>query len=287
MIGLYNLDCKGIGTGPDLEEWLPLGTLLAIREPTFKMNMAGSNPIVRVDSPTDVVFLRPDDPLVAHVKWSTPSPVKITRPKTFDYRAHGNAFFKLKKYHLALKAYSDGLAARPDSDERVLLLLNRSQTHLNLEHPKQALDDANEALELLQPTSTDSALLEKAKMRRSKALEDRRLLEEALKSYEDAQQSFEGSIQAEKGVERVTSKLRQTRTGEYDWKRMVGNTSERFEIGDFVGTIKVGKVEGIGGGRGVFTTREVKAGDLLLGGCISPFHDSSDSRPDPNDTDCS
>lgn len=264
---MYNLDCKGVTPGPDLEEWLPLGTLFAIREPTFKTNMDGTSSMVRVDSPTDVVFLQPNDPLLANVKWSTASPARVTRPRTFDYRAHGNTFFKVKKYRLALKAYSDGLNANPDSSNRILLLLNRSQTHLNLDHPNQALQDATAALELLAATTPDPKLVEKATLRKAKALEERKLLEEALEVYRDAENEFGGGAQAREGVERVTKKLKQVRTGDYDWKRMVSGSLENFDIADFVGPIQVGKVAGIGGGRGVSTTKAVKAGDLLLGKC--------------------
>lgn len=249
--------------GPDLDELLPLGTLFAIREPTFKNAADGSSCLVRVDSPTDLVFLESNDPLLANVKWSTRSPAKATRPRDFDYRAHGNAFFKLKKFHLALKAYSDGLLVQPDSRNRILLLLNRSQTHLNLEHPNQALKDANSALELLAAeSSSDPNLVEKAKLRKSKALEERRFLEEALESYRDAQKNFPECLQAEQGVERVARKLRETRNGDYDWRALGSKSSKIFDVGDYVGPIKVRQTAG---GRAIFTSRAVKAGDLLLG----------------------
>ncbi|GAA5874800.1 hypothetical protein JCM16303_002988 [Sporobolomyces ruberrimus] len=262
FLGLYNFGWKGIETGPDLDEMLPLGTLFAIREPTFKTSADGSGCLVRVDSPTDLVFLESNDPLLANIKWSTRSPAKATRARDFDYRAHGNAFFELKKFHLALKAYSDELLVQPDSRNRILLLLNRSQTHLNLGHPNQALKDANSALELLAAeSSSDPNLVEKAKLRKSKALEERRFLEEALESYRDAQKNFPECLQAEQGVERVARKLRETRNGDYDWRALGSKSSKIFDVGDYVGPIKVRQTAG---GRAIFTSRAVRAGDLLL-----------------------
>lgn len=266
-LGMYNLDVGGVPTGPDLEEWLPLGTLLAIKEPTFKTNVTGESYLVRVESPTDVVFLRPDDPLLSGIKWSTTSPSR-PQPASFDHRSHGNSFFKVKKFNLALKSYSDGLAVASNDSSKLLLLLNRSQTHLKLDHPNQALQDAEAALRLLGSGNVDSTpqLLEKAKLRKSKALEGRRLLEKALESYEDAEKEFKESKEAKEGVERLRRKLREARTGEYDWAKLAGLKEEHLDVGDYTGPmIEVREVANVGGRRGIFAKKDLKPGDLLLG----------------------
>jgi hypothetical protein len=116
FFSVYNLPLPGIETGPDLDALLPL----AVREPTFKPNQDGRGHLIRIDSPSDLVFLQPDDPLLRGVTWTFPSPAKPL-PSSFDHKARGNALWKQKKYLLAVKAYTNGLSAASTDEQKLLL----------------------------------------------------------------------------------------------------------------------------------------------------------------------
>lgn len=56
----------------------------------------------------------------------------------------------------------------------------------------------------------------------------------------------------------------------YDWDRLdpYENGDRRMTIGDFFGPIKVVDMPQRQGGRGVVATRDIQAGELLLGGFL-------------------
>ncbi|GAA6024401.1 hypothetical protein JCM11491_003539 [Sporobolomyces phaffii] len=266
---LYNYPLYGHDTGPDLNALFPLGTILVVREPMFKMNQNNSGPLVRVDSPSDIRVVAPTDPLVASIRWAFPSPA-TAMPQDFDFKAHGNSHFKSKKFRLAVKAYTDGLATTSWLEQQLVLQLNRAQAHLGLGNFYQALQDASGVLSLLEdgidaPVTTK----EKATLRRSRAFEGLRQFTRALESYEELLANFPDSAEARAGVARVRKLLRQSKTGEFEWlelNRAVNTLDSRrdFIVGDFVGTIEVKSDAARGGGRGIFATKDIKPGDLLL-----------------------
>ncbi|GAA5939424.1 Set6p [Sporobolomyces koalae] len=263
-IALYHFEEQSIQSGHDLDLLFPLGTILAIREPHICNFLGASQFCLRIFSPTDVVLLGPADPMLEAVRWSTRAPPAVYRSPKFDHRAHGNSAFKGRKYQVAKKFYDDGLASPCADSERLLLLLNPSQTHLNLNHPFQALQDAEAALVMCLQTSADSSSLSslRAKMRRSKALENRRMLEQALSSYEEAVCDSPDNREAQEGRARVQRKLTETKTGQYDLQNLLFG---KPDVGDYVAsTIGIDNVPHVGGGRGVFAKKRISAGDLLM-----------------------
>ncbi|GAA5915768.1 hypothetical protein JCM6882_003852 [Rhodosporidiobolus microsporus] len=269
FFSIYNFPLRGVKTGADLDALFSLGQFLAIREPTYKPNQDGRGQLIRVDSPTDLVFLQPDDILLKGVKWVFPSAAKPL-PASFDYKAHGNSLFKAKKYILAVKAYTDGLASATSDKQKLLLHLNRAQAHLQLDNFASAYRDSSAVLKLLEAgVAPQSQTQLKATLRRARALEGMRLLPSANEAYAAVLEVDSSSVEGKKSKERVEKMLKEADTGVFDWQEL--DDTRRKEkgdavvvVGDFVGPIKVEQLASRGGGRGVVATKDIKPGELLL-----------------------
>ena len=269
MLAIYNLALHGMPTGPDLDELFPRGAVLAVREPTYKPSANGTCNVVRIESPTDYEILSPQHALAKGAKWATAT-LGSPRPASFDFKALGNRYFVAKKDLLAVKAYSDGLAASDDAAKRLVLFLNRSQAHLRLGNFASALRDTSAVLGFLASDITAPALAElKATLRRAKAFEGLRQLKSAREAYGRVLELDATSADALASVQRVERMLHESATGEYDWRQIVkaadAGVKHELAVGDYVGPVQVVELEGRGGGRGVVATRDIKAGELLLG----------------------
>ncbi|BGP34145.1 hypothetical protein JCM10296v2_005960 [Rhodotorula toruloides] len=266
VIAIYNLDLHGVHAGPDLDALFPLGTILVVREPTFKMNANGTMSLVRMDSPTDFEIVGPDHPLFSTLSFATPPPVS-PRPDDFDFKALGNKYFVAKKDLLAVKAYTDGLAHTPSPQVRLLLRLNRSQAHLRLENYASAYHDSSFVLKQLDESAGEPPQARlKATIRLARAFEGMRHLDHALEQFGKVIELDAGSKEGIEGKERIERKLRERDTGVYDWRELekLAETQTKLDIGDFIGSIKVVEMQERGGGRGVVATREIEAGEVLL-----------------------
>ena len=269
-LSLYNLSLHGLTTGPDLDALFPRGTILAIREPTYKPDQTDTSHLVRVESPTDYEVLSPKHPLVKCAKWATSSPV-APRPASFDFKALGNRYFVAKKDLLAVKAYSDGLDSTDDAAKRLVLFLNRSQAYIRLGNFALALRDTTAVLAFLASDVAAPPLAEvKATLRRARALEGLRQLKKARAAFEHVVELDSRSAEARAGMRRVEGMLDQSATGEYDWCQLIKDLEKGVAgwapaVGDYVGPVKAVEIEGRGGGRGVVATRDIKAGELLSG----------------------
>ncbi|OAE33528.1 hypothetical protein AXG93_1467s1300 [Marchantia polymorpha subsp. ruderalis] len=148
---------------------------------------------------------------------------------------------------------------------------NRAEAWLKVHKYVKALDDCNKALEL------DNAHL-KSLLRKGRALEGLRMFQEAVETYKEilGSSSFDclsGSVRdsIEISYENAFMKDRQTRFGEIEnafetsWKLFPAGpdmieTPPSLE--EYVGPVEIRRVPGMG--RGLFATRNVQAGELLL-----------------------
>jgi len=107
-------DCITVGTyhfvtnpslfGPSLDGQLPVGTKIAIREPYVKISGGGGGqPFVRVDSPTDIIVLKDDDPHCKGITWRYDGGLRRVRTNKSaeDYKALGNTEFQRKDYYVS------------------------------------------------------------------------------------------------------------------------------------------------------------------------------------------
>lgn len=267
MLSIYNEPLKGIHCGPEIDILFPLGAILAVREPVYKMAATGGRSLVRVDSPTDVIRIESGHQLYLG-NWKFDS---AARPPTIDAKAAGNDHYKNRRFRAAARTYTRGIEAEPASSALKLVLhLNRAAANLKIEAFRAAHRDSQTVLEMLDagvvgPDATKA----KALLRRAQAEERMQLNGRAMSSYEELLADLPGSAEGSSGIARVAAKLEAARTGAYDWvtlfsSSMSGNDSSCHDVADFVGPCRVERAQGRGGGRGVFATRDVEVGELLL-----------------------
>lgn len=268
LLSIYNLALGDLSTGEELDALFPLGAVVVVKEPTYKKAAMGNSNLIRIDSPSDVFFPPAAHDLSRTTNWKTTSLGRTLTGR--DFKAEGNAFFARKQYRLAEKAYSEGLAASSSPSLTLLLHLNRASASLHLHHPRSAYRDALSALAIF--ASDDKlgtpAIKEKGLFRRARAEEEMRLDSAALVSYRATLAHAPHNKEALQGEERVIRKLKESQTGSYDWtslfERTFASQLARLDVGNYLGPISVKTATARGGGRGVFATKAIRAGELLI-----------------------
>ncbi|KDQ14983.1 hypothetical protein BOTBODRAFT_174183 [Botryobasidium botryosum FD-172 SS1] len=243
-----------------LDVLFPLGTLLAIREPMVDLS---TTPVpqgnVSVYSPADLVFVRPLDPILRDVKWEIPATPPVSRSAA-EWKETGNLHFKDGQFYVAAIAYTKGLDVDPDA---YILKLNRAAACLRLEYYSIAMVDA-EAVLSIDEISDDMRL--KARYRTAQAQYGLANYEGALHNFAQCLTVTPGNAEAKEWTERCRRRIHERETGEYDWGRMFRDAQipgNAIDAEEFIGPIKVGE-SARGGGRGIFVSKDIKAGDLLL-----------------------
>ena len=254
-LSIYNFPTLFDATLDDTEALFPIGTILLIREPTYKMSVSGNSAFIRVDSPSDIVFLSKDDPLLVGIAWRCSinnAPKLVTSAE--GWRSRGGLEFKAQRWLAAAVCYTNGLKINPGS---TVLLLNRAETYLRLGWYFSALHDAQEALQL-GPIS-DPTLNCKALIRTIKANYGLTRYEEVVRIAEENLQNSECKTWLDKARKRITEQTR----GEYDWYELF-TCDTRQDVAEFRGPVEVRERDGQPGVRGVFVTRDVAVGELLV-----------------------
>lgn len=146
-----------------------------------------------------------------------------------------------------------------------LLHLNRAAAHLHLERYRAALLDAEKCQSLLsERPSHEVAFLEKTLCRKGKAFYGLRSFRKSLEVFEEALTLFPDSVAAKEGLKQSESRIREEATGCYDMLSlyMSSQTAGRMDVGDHIGPVTVKGSPSKG--RGLFTTRDVRPGEVLL-----------------------
>ncbi|OBZ76732.1 Tetratricopeptide repeat protein 12 [Grifola frondosa] len=260
-LSMYNFPTT-IGCSLDhLDKLFPIGTVIAIREPTLKAPLSGPRPLVRVDSPTDIVFIEPRDPILRDITWRTRlQTVSLAIPDSVEgWKERGDAYFKASEWLPAAIAYSRGLRL---NSEAVVLRLNRSEAFLRLRYYSGALCDMRY---VLQSADIPEGFLHKALFRGAKA-------EYARGNFDAALASFLRCLEIRPEEQSLIDWISRTRsrqvesTGQYDWVSLFRMAREdiHLDVADYQGPVKVRPMAHRGGGRGIVATKNVEVGELLL-----------------------
>jgi tetratricopeptide (TPR) repeat protein len=180
----------------------------------------------------------------------------------------GNAAFKAKQYPSALEAYSKGLHACGKDDDLLKRDLHRNRSLVNIyqERYEEAFDEACAAL--ISDAADNEVILKnnvKALYRAGRALN-------CLEQFSEAQVKFESLLQIspddKDGREQLTrtkARLEESATGKYDFTAMSNSRNgdpARFDRASFTANVEIrpaGKK-----GKGLFATKDIKAGELIL-----------------------
>ncbi len=242
-----------------------------VKEPYFKV-MADGNYGLRVDHVSDFVKIEPLDQRVP-LHWS---PRVLIFDKTADdWKLEGNDAMRRQDYWAAIQkyrftpssmalanlmfSYTAALGCPASIQEWKTVRLNRALAYLKNEYFDAALIDTG------CPTSPSDAP-EKALYRAGQALYRLGRFSECQEILTLLCKKYSNIGEAAVELTRVGCRLEEQQSGTYNFKAMYEQVSKlrppHLDHATFIGpvTIKASK----GRGRGLFTTKAVKAGDLIL-----------------------
>ncbi|KAL2881108.1 hypothetical protein SGCOL_003398 [Colletotrichum sp. CLE4] len=234
------------------DDLLPEGSICIIKDPFFKVTTDGKYSL-RVDHVGDIILLAEGDERIPS-QWRT----RKTGANSEKIRQQGNTAVAQQEWGKAEILYSKALASASTPAEKRAALLNRSLANLKLHRPEKALSDAIESRQNIEPT--EKGLFREAKAHY--ALEQFSLCSEKLRQVVALNPR---NRDAEKELERTLCRIREQEQGIYQWKQMhtqAEATPPTVDCATYTGPVEVRHSPGRG--RGLFTSKPVKAGDLLL-----------------------
>ncbi|KAH9938008.1 uncharacterized protein B0H18DRAFT_866735 [Fomitopsis serialis] len=263
ILSIYNFPTTVEASLKYLDLIFPVGVTMAILEPTFKAATQGEHPIIRVDSPTDIVFLDPRSAMLRDVRWKTGQavPTFASWPSDADHwKAHGNMHFKAGHWLPAALSFSRGLQCDPES---LVLRSNRSESYLRLKFYSAASADAHD---VRCAAGVTPQLRDKASYREARAEYGRGRYQIAMSLFKQLRLSRPKDSDVVGWTSRCEQRLQESRTGNYDWMQLYkwSQTDSHLDIADYKGPIEVKQLPNCGGGRGVVATKEIHGGELLV-----------------------
>ncbi|KAF5369362.1 hypothetical protein D9758_002497 [Tetrapyrgos nigripes] len=266
-LSIYNFPATGPGTlHKKIDSLFPVGTIMAIREPMFKLGTQGGNPFIRVDSISDIVILDEHDSICSNVNWGFPLNSPLPSTSVDNLKEIGNKHFQRGDWLLAVFAYSRGL--RLDKDA-FLLRLNRAEAYLRLSYYSAALFDAET---VMSSNLIDSKSRWKALWRAAKALYFQGNYSAARERFEESRK-FEGDVdESKEWFQRICQREEELKHGRFDWARIFRESVKAphiQHIAEFRGPVEVRSLPDRGGGRGVIATAAIEVGQILVVG--KPF----------------
>jgi tetratricopeptide (TPR) repeat protein len=274
-LSLYNYT-KGLTESA--APYLPMNTILLIKEPYFKETSNGAA-MVRCDSPSDVIIINYNDDNYKAFKvdsirnWNSLCASRdrvhaYPCPKTpSDWKTRGNYLFNKGYDKDAACAYSMGISlceesgSQQDKECENLLKLNRSAAYLRMGRFDDAATDAVCVLDS-QPGNI------KALFRVAKSYYQLRSFKLALKYYEELAALNPSN---EKELLICRQRVQEQETGKYDWKSLNAvvkrspSKAIRLDAADYFNSEAI-EIHDISNekGRGVFARRGIPPGSLLV-----------------------
>jgi tetratricopeptide (TPR) repeat protein len=224
--------------------------------------------MIRVDSPSDVVILEPSNPVLQLMKWKTSPTVNRHRFTSAEqWKELGNQYFKDDLFVPAALAWSRGLELAPSMHS---LRLNRSQAYIKLQWFSAALADA---VHVLSTPESSTQTNKKASYRAASA-------EYGLGRYRNALvrlETLDEGTDIKSLKARCRDRFKEAEMGEYAWMDMFHagqHAVPHLDIAEFVSpAVATATILTRGGGRGIRSMRDIKAGELLVS--TQPYHDLS------------
>jgi tetratricopeptide (TPR) repeat protein len=249
-----------------------VGTVLLIKEPYYKF-MASGDYGLRVDHLSDVIQVHKDDPMIPY-KWLPRISEVDTSSET--YKSRGDTAIGAGKYWQAIKEYgfiSNFYSVRLTFRVRYSDALRQNTTPDRVEVIKR-----NRSLAYLRTKQYDAALLdtgfpdfgpkppEKALFRAAQALYSLRRFRESIAVLEKLHANFPNNREALAALERARNRHAEQTTGVYDFNLLQREAKKlkppQLDHATYAAPVEI--KSSASKGRGLFVTRAVKAGELLL-----------------------
>lgn len=258
-LAVYNFDHS-----PSASQVLPKDAVFAIKEPFFELPKK-DDPLIRVDHPSNLVKISPTQRKNLKGLSNGDGPEIADALK---YKDCGNAAFKSKDYLSAAELYAEALQSCKSDDGalRSIVLRNRAIVNIHLQRYEGAAADALESL------TSEDGLDEKTRKSNATAHFRAGRAEYQLGNFEQASQHFRkvldltpGDSDANKELERTSLRLKEQKTGAFDFKAMgkvVTPKHNRLDHASFMANVEV--KQSTKHGNGLFALQEIKAGDLIM-----------------------
>ncbi|SPO04658.1 related to TPR domain protein [Cephalotrichum gorgonifer] len=233
---------------------LRAGDICVVKRPVLRSS-SGNPYWLRVDHVSEVVWLEDTSPLIPS-RWRAQVP--DLKEDSSSIRARGNEAVKKQSWAEAESLYSSAIEAAKTPDEANFAYLNRSLANLKLGRPTKARLDATRV-------SNTPKVSSKSLFREARALYELAEFKPCHDKLSTLLSSDPTNKDALSELSRVNERLREKAAGEYAFHRMyeqAKKTPPLIDCATYSAPVEVR--DSIGKGRGLFTTRAVSAGDLLL-----------------------
>lgn len=267
-LSIFSFPTMSNGKRDGIDAIFSLGSILAIREPTYIMMIDGPGAMIEVDTPSDVIFIEESSPLIQDTPWPIASSgveFPILPSSMSGWKARGADEFQASRWLSAADCFTRALNYEPESQ---VLLLNRAETYLRLGWFRSALYDVEQAKR--SGAFSDTVLEQKALVRGMKA-------NYGLQRYArvaELAKTFPADATCTEWFMKATQRMKEENTGEFDWCMLFKETQRdraRPDVADYRGPVEVRTPSNGTGIRGMFTTRDVKAGELLVSARFTAF----------------
>ncbi|CAH0045204.1 unnamed protein product [Clonostachys solani] len=252
LLQLYNQEKE---TEYPADEILGDGMVVMLKNPYLKTTSDGTYGL-RVDHLSDIVCLARHDDRVPS-KWRIN--LRDDTKNALYWKNLGNRFFGDTQYRAAIERYTEALKHCPTEDEERIIKLNRSIAFLKTEQFKAALSDIESA-----PNGPN--LVEKALDRKAQALYGLGKYRECCHVLEEMCENFTKNASVQQRLTHTIKRIKEQERGLHDFARMQREASDKrpphLDFATYIGPVALGPSGSKG--RGLFTTKAVKAGDLLL-----------------------
>ncbi|KLO95029.1 Uncharacterized protein LW93_3727 [Fusarium fujikuroi] len=176
-----------------------------------------------------------------------------------EYHAEGAELTEKEHWLHALHSYTLAISTAGSPYEKQQALLGRSQVNLQLDRPRQALLDAIEGDGLLAASTEESLLLQ------ARAIYHLGKFEECLEKLQALTAAFPKSVPGWSMKSAIFKRLEEQNDGEYAFDDMLVEARETPPLIDratFSSLVEIRIAPGRG--KGLFLTKDVSAGDLIL-----------------------
>ncbi|KIX98864.1 uncharacterized protein Z520_05325 [Fonsecaea multimorphosa CBS 102226] len=238
-----------------IEDIVGEGTTLIVRDPYLK-TMSDGEYGLRVDHVSDVIYLPPYDERVPDC-WQLKSTELNTSVDA--WKTQGNDKFKEAKYRAAIECYTKALDCSPTEEETHTIKVNRALAFLKVRRFDAALTDLES--ESPPPKPTEKALYNKAL-----ALYNLQRYRECSEVLKTLRLAYPNNVAAKDRFTRTIQRLAEQESGRYKFKDLRTEAAKlrppHLDHATYTGPVCI-RTSG-DRGRGLFTTKAVKAGELLL-----------------------
>ncbi|KAI9640898.1 hypothetical protein NHQ30_010739 [Ciborinia camelliae] len=226
-----------------------------LKEPYFKTTSDGGYGL-RVDHVSDLVRLDENHDMLPK-RWG--SRVLDISKTADDWKREGNEAMGKKRYWEAIQSYTAALECHSSPQATKIIHLNRALAHLKDGSLDAALADTQCMVSL-------SDASEKALYRAGQALYGLRRFSECHNIFENLCKKYPDNSLAVTELRRVDRRLAEQESGIYDFESIYKEISTtrppQLDHATFIGSVVVKPSPGRG--QGLFTTKAIKAGELLL-----------------------